>query len=370
MRTGLRGLVNHLTQIGIPSGRVALEMQFTSSPGLGTRAGLQPTSAWLEMVKLEALAAKAVAREFKLNGVWSWGWATFNANVAPDPDKAAAVCVWLWARDQTLCDAPAAAGADFNASLTEGQLDVPAGARCVTGAGVLIDRNAVSRFTTVTGDPGYAASVLLEQAALRAEQPVNPKDVASAERAVVVASFGGDRARYRAALTAAKVTLADARAIIGARLRRDEVEARFRPPSPSATQVEDFLSTYANQQVRLVTSTRSAPWLGGATRGWAVATLAPAEVFTLTVGGRIDTPDGAFDVAPQGAVLPLGLLPRSEAVAAARTALGRLARESIYRNWLHSTETKLLASASCLNDQVPTAEATDLSPFVPFLLPS
>lgn len=370
MRTGLRGLVNHLTQIGIPSGRVALEMQFTSSPGLGTRAGLQPASAWLEVVKLEALAAKAVASEFKLNGVWSWGWATFNPNVAPDPDKPAAACVWLWARDQTLCDGPAAAGPDFNPSLAEGQLDVPAGARCVTSAGVLIDRNSVSRFTTVTGDAGYAASVLLEQATLKAEQPVDPKDVASAERAVVVASFGGDRAKYRAALTAAKLTLGDARAIIAARLRRDEVAARFRPPAPTAEQVNDFLATYASQQVRLVTSTRPAPWLGGTSRGWAVSTLAPAEVFTLTAGGRIDTPDGTFDVSPQGTALPLGLLPRSQAVAAARATLSRLARESIYRSWLHAAETKLLASAACLNDQVPTAEATDLSQFVPFLLPS
>ena len=355
MRQSLRGLVNHLTQIGIPSGRVALEMQFTSSPGLGTRAGLQPASAWLEVVKLEALAAKAVATEFKLNGVWSWGWATFNPNVTPDPDKPAAACVWLWARDQTLCDGPAAAGADFNASLTEGQLDVPAGARCVTGAGVIIDRNSVSRFTTVTGDPGYAASVLLEQATLKAEQPVNPKDVASAERAVVAASFGGDRSKYRAALTAAKLTLADARAIIAARLRRDDVEARFRPPAPTAAAVNDFLATYANQQVRLVSSTRPAPWLGGASRGWAVSTLAPAEVFTLTAGGRIDTPDGTFDVAPLGVSLPLGLLPRSQAIDAARATLGRLARESVYRSWLHATETKLLDSASCLNDQVPTA---------------
>jgi len=370
MRQSLRGLVNHLTQIGIPSGRVALEMQFTSSPGLGTRAGLQPASAWLEVVKLEALAAKAVATEFKLNGVWSWGWATFNANVTPDPDKPAAACVWLWTRDQTLCDGPAAAGADFNASLTEGQLDVPAGARCVSGAGVIIDRNAVSRFTTVTGDPGYAASVLLEQAALKAEQPVNPKDVASAERAVVVASFAGDRSKYRAALTAAKLTLADARAIIAARLRRDDVEARFRPPAPTAAAVNDFLATYASQEVRLVSSTSPAPWLGGASRGWAVSTLAPAEVFTLTAGGRIDTPDGTFDVAPLGVSLPLGLLPRTQAIAAARATLGRLARESVYRGWLHATETKLLDGASCLNDQVPTAVATDLSPFVPFLLPS
>ncbi len=187
MRQSLRGLVNHLTQVGIPSGRVALQMQFTSSPGLGTRAGLQPASSWLEIVKLEALAAKSVAREYRLNGVWSWGWATFNPSVAPDPDKPAAACVWLWARDQSLCDGPAAAGEGFDASLTEGQLDVPAGARCIAGAAtaattgtsdataVLIDRNSVSRFTKLTGDPGYAASVLLEQATLKAELAGQPE---------------------------------------------------------------------------------------------------------------------------------------------------------------------------------------------------
>ena len=381
MRQSLRGLVNHLTQVGIPSGRVALQMQFTSSPGLGTRAGLQPASSWLEIVKLEALAAKSVAQEFRSNGVWSWGWATFNPSVAPDPDKPAAACVWLWARDQSLCDGPAAAGEGFDASLTEGQLDVPAGARCIAGAAtaattgtsdataVLIDRNSVSRFTKLTGDPGYAASVLLEQATLKAELAVNPRDVESAQRAVVAASFGGDLAKYRAAVVASKLTLADAQTIIATRLRRDEIEARFKPPTPTGEQIDDFIATYTDQQVRLVSSTRAAPWLGGAFRGWAVATLAPSEVFGLTAPGKIDTPDGTFDVTPVGAALPLGLLPRAQAVDVASVALGRLARERSYRSWLHGAEQKLLADASCLNDQIPTAEATDLSPFVPFLLP-
>jgi hypothetical protein len=144
MRQSLRGLVNHLTQVGIPSGRVALQMQFTSSPGLGTRAGLQPASSWLEIVKLEALAAKSVAREYRLNGVWSWGWATFNPNVTPDPDKPAAACVWLWTRDQSLCDGPAAAGEGFATSLTEGQLDVPAG-RAASRCGVAATTGRATR---------------------------------------------------------------------------------------------------------------------------------------------------------------------------------------------------------------------------------
>ena len=34
--------------------------------------------------------------------------------------------------------------------------------------------------------------------------------------------------------------------------------------------------------------------------------------------------------------MPLGLLPRAEAVVAARQALERLAREAIYRSWLRT----------------------------------
>ena len=319
-------------------------------------------------MKLEALAAKEVVKEFKINGVWSWGWANFNANATPDPDKPAAACVWLWVRGPELCDAPKYAG-QFDTSLTEGQLDLPPGVRCVFPAGQ-IGRNAVSRMTTLTGDPGYAASVLLEQAVLKAEQPVAYETVLSAERAVVSASFGNDRARYRAALANAKLTITDARAIIAARLERDDVELRFQPRPPTATQIADFLTTYAQQPVRLVTTTRTAPWLGNALKGFAVSTLAPSEVFTLAGAGRIDTPDGPFDVTPLAAAIPLALLPHAQAVAAARGALERLARDAIYRSWLHGKEQSSLDAGSCAGDQLPTPTATDLSAFVPFLLPS
>jgi hypothetical protein len=369
MRQSLRGLVDHLTQIGIPSQRIALEMQITTSPGLGQRAGLQPAAAWLEIVKLEALSAKFVATQFNLAGVWSWGWATFNANVTPDPDQAAAACVWLWARDQTLCDGPSAAGAGFDSSLTEGQLAVPAGTRCLTSAGS-ISRKEVARFTTITGDPGYAASVLLEELTLSAQQKVDYPDLLSAERAVIVAEFGGDRGKYWAALRAAHVTLADARAIIAARLERDDVEETFKAPAPSAATIDDFLVTYAGQQARFVAATEKAPWLGGVTHGWAIATLAPSEVFTLVGPGKIDTADGTFQITPGATAMPLGLWPRADQVLAARQALGRLEREAIYRSWLRTQEKTLLGSASCLNDQVPAAEETDLSPFVPFLFPA
>ena len=82
---------------------------FQSGDSQGGRAGLQPTAAWLEIVKLQSQAGLAVARELGLSTVWSWGWGTFATPGSADPDKQAAACTYLWARDQTLCDALGAA---------------------------------------------------------------------------------------------------------------------------------------------------------------------------------------------------------------------------------------------------------------------
>ena len=57
---GLRGLIAHFSQIGIPAQRVALELQFQSALGDGGRNGLQPKQAWFEIVKEEAHAHAAV----------------------------------------------------------------------------------------------------------------------------------------------------------------------------------------------------------------------------------------------------------------------------------------------------------------------
>ena len=85
--------------------RVALELQFQSAPGTGGREGLQPRAKWLEIVKLQALAARQVTKELRTHSIWSWGWATFS-EAGIDPDKGEAVCVYLWVRDQKLCSGP------------------------------------------------------------------------------------------------------------------------------------------------------------------------------------------------------------------------------------------------------------------------
>ena len=66
----------------------------------------------------------------------------------------------------------------------------------------------------------------------------------------------------------------------------------------------------------------------------------------------------------------LALIPREQATAAARVSLERLARETVYRSWLHGAEQRQLDAASCVGDKVPTPTPTDLSSFVPFLIPS
>ena len=365
MRNSLRDLVSHLTRLGIPANRVALELQFHSAPNGGARKGAS-REAWLQVIKWEALAAKQVAREFQIQGVWSWGFATFSAEGA-DPDKAAAACVWLWARDGKLCDGPAAAGTGFDESLTDGQLAVPAGTRCVLANG-RIDRQALYRLTRLTGDGAFAASVLLERAVLQHEESVDPVSVLAAERLVVTSSFGGSRAAYLAALARAKLSLGEARAVLADRIARDRIQARFRPRPHARSAVDDFLATYAWQQARLVQVTPAAPWLAGAERGWAVSSLAPPGVFTLRSPGRIDTPDGIFHVRPLGPPAPLGLLSLDVAVAVARGNLDRLARADVYASWLVARERAQLDGATCLRDDVPTAGATDLAPFVPFLV--
>ena len=279
MRNGLRGLVAHFGQIGIPASRVALELQFQSAPGQGGRQGLEPRLAWLEFVKLEALAAKQVAAETKVEGIWSWGWPTFS-QAGADPDKPAAACVYLWTRDQNLCDGPAAAGTGFDASLDEGQISLPAGVRCTIGSARIL-KSDVARTAAVTGDLGSAAECLLERVVLRAAEPVDPATVLAAERAIVRERFGGSVARYRAALAAVPLTLADARAVISERISRERVEERFRPQPPTTSQIADFEATYAATRVRLVSLDEPAPWLGGTVRGYAVESIAPDVVFVL-----------------------------------------------------------------------------------------
>jgi len=367
MRKGMRGLVAHFSEIGIPASRVALELQFQSAAGQGGRQGLQPRSAWLEIVKLEALAARQVAADMRISGIWSWGWPSFSS-AGDDPDKAAAACVYLWARDPKLCDGPTLAGPGFNASVTEGQILLPNALRCTFGSQLVL-KSDVGRAASLTGDLNSAATALLARTVLRTEEPVDTNTMLAAERAIVRDRFGGSGARYRAALSAAHITLADARKIITDRLARDRVEEHFRPPAATASQIEAFRSTYAATNVRLVSAQPAAPWLGDASRGFAVETIAPEQAFTLPLGKRttIDTIDGRFAVRALGPPLPLLALSPQSAVDVARGVLGRFAKDAVYQRWLVARENVLIAKAVCARDDVPAKGDVDLTAWAPFL---
>jgi hypothetical protein len=242
--------------------------------------------------------------------------------------------------------------------------------RCTLGAsGARITKSDVSRTAAITGDLESAASALLQRVALRAASPVDPVTVLSAERAIVRDRFGGSGARYRAALAAAHVQLADARAIIADRIARERVQERFRPQPATPAQLAAFADTYATTRVRLVSVDVEAPWLGDAVRGWAVETIAPEQVFSLPTGVRrpIDTIDGRFRVRALGPPLPLLALPPARARDVARGVLGRFARDAVYERWLSARQSSLLANAVCARDRLPVKADVDLTAFVPFL---
>ncbi len=125
IRHWIRFAIADFTAIGIRPARLGIALGFHSTPGVGGgRDGLEPSSAWFEAVKLQALAARRVASQLQLATIWSWGWAVF-AGRPPDADKPKAACVYLWARDPALCDGPRAAGPGFNASRSQGQAERP-----------------------------------------------------------------------------------------------------------------------------------------------------------------------------------------------------------------------------------------------------
>jgi hypothetical protein len=367
MRRGMRALVRKFTDIGIPAGRVALELQFQSAPGTGGREGLQPRWKWLEIVKLEALAARQVTSELKTHSIWSWGWATFS-EAGIDKDKGEAVCVYLWVRDQRLCSGPGAAGPQFDPSLTVGQLNLPAGVVCALAAGDLRE-SAVAPLVRAIGDRDIATSVVLERLVLQQEVELDARSVLAAELAFVDDRFRGSVEAYLAALRRIRLTRSAARGLLLDELRRDAVRARFAPPQASATAVAEFHATYAGLRTRLVETARPVDWLGYRTRGLAIETFAPARIFSLPRRGRVRTIHGLIQVEPLGDTALLGSVPPTDARLAIESSLNRFARVLVYESWLATAEERALADAVCAGDQLPESAALTLGDLLPFTAP-
>ena len=215
LRTAMRRPMRRFQSLGIPSERLGLILGFHSKPGTSGREGLQPLDAWLDFVKLNALAAEQVALELRLGSVWSWGWGTFDPAGA-DPDKPLAACVYLWTRDSSLCDAPARA--TFDTSLVDGQLILPVGIRCAFPTG-MVSEAAVRRLARFAGGQRAALTALTQRRALRRAVPVRPRRALRAERALVRSKYHGSMRRYRRSLARRGLTRSDALALIADRIR-------------------------------------------------------------------------------------------------------------------------------------------------------
>jgi hypothetical protein len=227
IRIGFRTQIAELEALGIPAADIGVMLGFQSGPGQGGREGLQPTSSWLEMVKLQQLAARQVASDTGIATIWSWGWGTFNNPGSADPDKPAAACVYLWTRDPSLCNAPASY--QFNTDLTEGQIQLPSGVQCGWNGGSIkvIDLARLTR--AFKGNQAMAATALLERGVVKATARAPSAAVTKAQNQIIASSFQGSKRAYAKALRAAKLGTTTARAIIADQLAEQLVAAKVRP---------------------------------------------------------------------------------------------------------------------------------------------
>ncbi|HUK95041.1 MAG TPA: hypothetical protein VLU96_08305 [Gaiellaceae bacterium] len=367
LRALFRNRVAPYTALGIPTRQLGIMLGFHTTPGSGGREHAR-LGAWLEVTKLQALAAKEVAKELGLRSVWSWGWGVFGkGSPEDDPQKPLAACVYLWTRNPKLCDGPKAAGPKFDTSRTQGQLVFPAGARCKVN-GKLIEGSVIRGLTPVTGDTDVAFTAAYARVIASFYQKLKASQVVQAERAVVGSRFGSYGA-YRAALARANATPAVARGVIADELRRAMIERHMPAAQPSSADVQSYYQMYADTEVRFVETKSPVAWLGNSTRGFALASNAPPQLFRLRSNGwaTIRTMLGPIQVRALQPAVPLGGIPLMLARPAVVAALKALARDHAYERWLLARERGYNVITLCRRDVQPTPGVVPLTDYLPFL---
>ena len=364
MRTSMRRSASGLFSMNIPPTKVGFMLAFQTGSGIGGREGLKPASAWFEVAKLQALAARQVSRELGIAHVWSWGWGIFNA-AGNDPDKAGAACVWLWARDPSLCDAPAAVR--FDDDLRAGQIDLPTGVRCVYGSG-RVTRNEIADLARVARDSELALSALFGRLVERSSAAVSSEQVLVAERTIVATRFRGNRGAYLAALARDRATLAVGRGVIADELRRRTLQGRLRVKVPSVPQLAEFQETYGTMPARELEVEPAPSWLPTG-RGLALAGDAPARLFSMPTNGvaTIRTFEGTLRIRAMGETTPLAAVPFALARPALARTLRDAARGDAYHGWTARRQNDALDRIRCLRDRLPAIGAVELTSFLPYL---
>jgi hypothetical protein len=367
LRGRYRQAVQQLTDIGVPPQRIGLIVSMSTTVGFGGRNGLTPTSAWYDVVKWQVLSLRQVAAETHISTLWSWGWGEWSA-AEQDPDKVGAACVWLWARSPSFCDGPAAAGPDFNASLTEGQIRLVRGVQCRVGTDVLTT-SAVQALARVTGDFDVAFSALSQRLVESRKAAIPRAQVLQAEQAVVSSRFHGSWSAYRAALGAAHASRQIAWGVLGDELRREAIAADLPSRTPTDADVTTFYTSYPDLLVRHAVLKEPVSWLDGRKSGWALSQIAPAELFTAKAGKRslLRTPLGSYSVTPSGDAQPLGALTLSTVRPAIVAALRAFERGAAYERWSTAQQRGALGDAICVGDDLPQPGAIDLTTYLPFL---
>jgi hypothetical protein len=368
LRERYRGAVAQFMAIGIPASRLGIMVSVLSQNGGGGRSGLEPASAWLQVVKWYALSAKEVAGELGLGSVFSWGWQQWNPKEV-DPTKPDAACVWLWARQGSLCNAPRMLGGGFDASRTEGQIALRRQAFCAVPGYGTVSTTALTELTAAAGDQNTALSLLFERLVEQHFAAASRSAILAAEREVVGESFGGNRAAYLAALATAHLSVATARTVLADEIRRAELEQEQEVLPPKPAEISRFYRAYPQLVVRRVRVSRAAPWLGGASDGYAVSGTAPASVFSIPAGrtSRVESLFGAYNVRPKGGPVALGSLPIGTVRAAIAAALESFGRARAFERWTIGEQRRQLDVAICRGDDLPEPAATDFAQYVPFL---
>jgi hypothetical protein len=366
LRVRYRQSAAKLIALGIAPSRIGLMIGFQTGPGKGGREGLQPRSRWFDVTKWQALAARQVAREFRLAHVWSWGWAQRDEK-SNDPDKTLAACVWLWARDASLCDAPSVVGKELDPDLKTGQLDLPAGTRCLYDTKAL-SASSVAALARLTKDRELALTALVVRAIEGDLVRLSSSDTIDLERRIVRARFGGDAAAYRDAVAEAGASLPAARAVLGDELRQRAIARRLGAARVSTADIARFRTTFASVRARQVVVSPAPSWLPEG-RGVALATSAPDTVFRVGTDGRftIRTVEGTFTVQPLDDPTELAALPSDVSRPAIVRELRDERRAEVYADWTIRMQEAAESKLVCERDRLPELGVVSLSDFAPFL---
>jgi hypothetical protein len=369
LRVSFRTALQSFVSISVPAGRLGVMLGFQSGIGYAGREGLQPTDSWLEIVKLEALAAREVAGELGIASIWSWGWGTFDSAGA-DADKPVAACTYLWTRDPVLCDVLAQVDGDFNGSLDEGQILLAPGVQCQIGAKDTITIAAIDRLARLARGRQAAMGALLVRDIVTGRKATQLA-IRREEVAIIYSRFKSSRARYVAALAARGVTPDVGRAAIADGLKLQTVERGLHVPAPTAAAVRAWRKAHGGTRVRVVTSSIPVGWLGGSKQGIALpGTDVPPQVLRARAGQklRVPTPQGIAHITI-GRALPLRKASGSDANPVVSALIRSTARDAAGATWLAGAATKALDSATCLRDELPPATPQDIAARAPFLRP-